>query len=262
MVYNAREYSRLRNAMLALSAGAWGVLLLGPAQAGSWCCGGDCLTPAQTVLALDPPFSLVMQMVLASYAPGSLVGNWALMLLAMMAPTLIPPVYHIRISSFTHRRGRSTVIFVLGYGLVWMAAGLVLVVPDLLTKALAPQSWWPAAAAALIAVIWQASPLKQRCLNRSHQHEPLAAFGTAADRDAFRLGTDHGRWCVISCWAAMLVPTLLPHGHLAGMLFVGALMYCERLDPPAAPVWQLRGFGTAYRYVLQQVRHAGPVSIS
>ena len=71
MVYTTREYTQLQKAGLAVSLVAWGILLLRPAQAASWCCGGDCLTPVQTVLAWDPPFSLVVRMVMASYAPGS-----------------------------------------------------------------------------------------------------------------------------------------------------------------------------------------------
>lgn len=256
MVYTTREYTQLQKAGLAVSLVAWGILLLRPVQAASWCCGGDCLTPVQTVLAWDPPFSLVVRMVMASYAPGSLAGDWALMLPAMMTPTLIPPLYHIRISSFARRRGRSTILFAIGYGLVWMAAGAVLLLPGLLTRALMPQSWLPALCAAAVAVVWQATPVKQRSLNRAHQHDSLAAFGTAADRDAFRLGIDHGRWCVVSCWAAMLVPTLLPHGHMVGMLAVGLLMFCERLDPPAIPAWRLRGFRTAFRYVVLQWKNA------
>jgi predicted metal-binding membrane protein len=92
------------------------------------------------------------------------------------------------------------------------------------------------------------SPDKQRCLNRCHNHRPLAAFGVAADWDVFRLGFAHGFWCVGSCWAAMLLPMMLPTGHLAAMAAVSVLMFCERLDPPRPPAWRWRGFDTAVRY--------------
>jgi hypothetical protein len=82
-------------------------------------------------------------------------------------------------------------------------------------------------------------------LNRCHNHRPLAAFGIAAARDALFMGLSHGRWCVGSCWAVMLLPLLLPDAHVAAMAAVTLLMFCERMDPPATPAWRLRGFRTA-----------------
>ena len=99
----------------------------------------------------------------------------------------------------------------------------------------------PALAAAVLALAWQASPAKQRCLNRCHAHPPLAAFGWRAARDALALGLRHGGWCVGSCWALMLLVLLLPQGHVAGMAAAAVLMFSERLDPPRPPAWRLRG---------------------
>lgn len=253
MSYNIREYVQIRNLVFGISLLFW-IALLRPVPYASMCCGGDCLTPAQIVLASNPPVSLAFEMVLTSTTPGSLVGDWALMLLAMMMPLLIQPMYHIFIRSFARRRGRSIALFLVGYGLLWMLAGGAILGLTLSGRALAPQSWLPAISVVLVALVWQASPFKQRCLNRCHRHRALAAFGSAADWDALRMGLEHGRWCIGSCWALMLLPMLLPHGHFAAMAAVTILMICERLDPPRTPSWRWRGFGTAFQIIKLKLR--------
>jgi predicted metal-binding membrane protein len=239
MIYNAKEYARLRNAVLTISLSAWIIILIGP-HALSCCAAKGSARSLETMFAASPAASLIMA--------------WTLMLIAMMSPTLVPPIYHVRISSFARRQGRSIALFVAGYGAVWLAAGGVLVAAELAATWLAPQSYLPAAVAGLIALVWQASPWKQRCLNRCHSHRPLAAFGIAADWDAIRLGLEHGFWCTGSCWATMLCPMLLPQGHLVAMAAVSALMFCERLDPPRTLSWRWRGFGTVSRYLSLRLR--------
>jgi predicted metal-binding membrane protein len=174
----------------------------------------------------------------------------------MMAPMLVAPLYHIRICAFARRRMRSITLFVTGYGTIWMIAGIAIGIVGLAATWFMPQSYLPAMIVGLIALIWQASPFKQRCLNRCHSHRPLVAFGIAADLDVLRLGLEQGLWCTGSCWVAMLFPMLLPQGHLMAMAAVALLMFCERLDPPRTPAWRWRGFGTALRCV--SPRSAGP----
>src|SRR4051812_30562821 len=234
MIYNAQDWARLRNAVLAVSLIAWIAIVLEPRAAS--CCAANGAGGSLKMLMVANP-------------PGALAMDWALMLVAMMAPMLVAPLYHIRISSFARRRLRSMALFVVGYGAIWMAAGVVIVAVELAATWLLPQSYLPAMIAGLIALVWQASPFKQRCLNRCHNHRPLAAFGIAADLDALRFGLGNGLWCTASCWSAMLFPMLLPQGqaHFIAMAAVALLMFCERLDPPKTPAWQWRGFGTTLR---------------
>ncbi|RAK64586.1 DUF2182 domain-containing protein [Hymenobacter edaphi] len=259
MIYNPREYARLRNSVLVVSLLAW-LVLLRPAAAPvaygaaappvmSYCSASPAAL-ALTAPAASSPASWTTQLTVAQ----SLFGGWALMLVAMMAPLLIQPIYHIRATSFARRRARSTTLFVAGYGGGWLVGGAFLLALELAAGLWAPESYLPAGLVALVALIWQASPAKQRYLNRCHRHRPLAAFGAEADRDALMMGVEHSRWCVGSCWAAMLLPMLLPHGHFAAMLGISVLMVCERLDPPRTPAWRWRGFGTALRYVSLRLR--------
>jgi predicted metal-binding membrane protein len=261
MIYDARELARVRNCVLLISAATWMVLLVEP---GSMRMLAHC--PATKLGAMPLPASL--QMLVAMNPPASLAAGWGLMLVAMMSPVLIQPVCYIRRRSFRHRRARSIALFVAGYAAIWMALGAVLLAMELGVKLLAPQSYLPAAGAVLIASVWQFSPIKQRCLNRCHAHGELAAFGAAADWDALRFGMTHGIWCGGSCWALMLLPMLLPLGHVAAMAAVAVLIFGERLEPPRPPCWRWRGLGKAIRIVAVQSRirlHAlrsGPAQFS
>lgn len=245
--------------MFALSFLAWVVLLwpasvaAGATRAGgppsvSWCGPAmPLMVPASAAVApLAENWRRAVS--LASALTWAWVGAWGLMLGAMMLPTLVQPLYHIRLSSFSRRRTRASALFVAGYGAVWLAVGSGLLALELAANRLAANAYLPAAGAGLVALVWQAAPVKQRCLNRCHRHQPLAAFGARADWDALRMGLVHGGWCTGSCWAAMLVPLLLVHGHFGAMAAVGLLMFCERLDPPGTPRWQWRGFATACCY--------------
>ena len=137
----------------------------------------------------------------------------------------------------------------MGFAMAWAAAGAVLAVGEFALKERFPGGWGPLVVIGTLALIWQASPWKKACLNRCHRQLPLAAFGSAAYRDAFRFGFVHGFWCVGSCWLNMLMPMLLPAGHIVGMMAASALAFCERLERGAIPAWKLRGFRTAYYYL-------------
>jgi predicted metal-binding membrane protein len=203
----------------------------------------------------DSGASLVsFQMLLAMNPPSSLAAGWALMLVAMMSPTLIGPIRHVRERSFKRRRARSVALFVVGYAVIWMAAGGVLVTAALMLELLAPGSYLPAAGVGIVALVWQCSPVKQCCLNRGHNHRELAAFGVAADLDALRFGITHGVWCAGSCWALMLFPMLLSEGHFAAMAVVGFLIVSERLEQPRALSWRPRLRGKLLRILIAQTR--------
>ena len=247
MTNDARELARVRNSLLLISAVTWILLLVDPRSI-------RILAHCPAISFGAMPLSASFQMLLAMNPPASLAAGWALMLVAMMSPVLIPPVRHIRRRSFTHRRARSTVLFVTAYGAIWMALGGVLVAMELLAKLFAPHSYLPAAGVIVTALVWQFSPIKQRCLNRCHALTELATFGAAADLDAFRFGTTQGIWCVGSCWVLMLFPIVMPKGHVVAMAIMAVLIFSERLEQPRPPCWRCRGLGKAIRIVVGQAR--------
>ncbi len=249
MIDMAREVARVRYPVLAISAGAWGALVAGPSMLvpgmGVYC---SAMGSGTATIAAS------LSMLLALNPPSALAAGWALMLVAMMSPLIISEIHHIRFTSLTRRRARSIALFVAGYGGVWMLCGAVLTGVGFVALALAPGSYVPMTVAGLITCVWQASPFKQRCLNRCHDHRPLRVFGLEADLDAFRFGWTHGGWCAGSCSGLMLFPMLLPEGHWMAMVAVAILVFCERLEDPAPPRWKMRGLGKAGRMVAAAIR--------
>jgi predicted metal-binding membrane protein len=161
------------------------------------------------------------------------------MLGAMMPPLLAPQLRHVVARSLTRRRIRAALLFLLGYLLMWLMAGAVLTLGSLLLGSVAIAAAVPRlAAAALIAVFWQATPLKQSSLNRCHGKPPLAAFGLRAEADAFGYGAAHGAWCIGSCWALMLLPLAAgPSLHFPVMAVVMIMLIVERARVPKLVRW-------------------------
>jgi predicted metal-binding membrane protein len=247
MIDEPREAARTRNAVFLISSMAWGLLLLLSRNSGMY---AHCVPVASAGVRQEASLG----MLLAMSSPAVLAASWAMMLIAMMSPALIGPVRHIQLRSFVRRRTRSVTLFVLGYSALWMSIGCLLLGSQLLVEVLAPQSYLPGMLVLLVAILWQCSPMKQRCLNRCHAHVELAAFGLAADFSVLRFGVSHGLWCAGSCWAMMFACMLLPRWHMVAMVMAAVFISCERLERPQAPCWRPRGLGKVTRFILAQVR--------
>ena len=230
----ARERAQVRAPVLFVSAAAWMLLLFEP--------GG-----------MAPHAHHSAAMVGSNALPARAFG-WALMLAAMMGPLLIAPIRHVRDRSFARRRARAIALFVAGCLAVWMVAGIVLLGLASAIRQAVPESSVQLILAAVIALVWQFSPVKQRCLNRGHVHPQMPAFGRAADIGAFRFGLTHGVWCAGSCWALMLLPLLISRGHLVAMAAVTLWLWGERLERPLPPRWSLQLPRKATRLVAAQAR--------
>ncbi len=237
MIYDDRDRVRVRNGVLAVTTLAW-ILLVWTASIGP-----------QDLSGIH-----AHHLGMTSGVSVGAAANWLLMLAAMMTPLLIQPIQFVRGSSLARRRTRSTLLFVAGYTAVWMFAGAWI----LLLAAALGSSGLPlyvrVAAVLSVALAWQCSPAKQACLNGCHGLRALAAFGRAADTDAVVFGATQGVWCAGSCWAWMLVPLLLPSGHMVAMAAASVLIFCERLDDPAPVRWRWRGLGKTLRMVAARRR--------
>jgi predicted metal-binding membrane protein len=194
-----------------------------------------------------PPLSASFELALLLNSPGQLATGWALMVIAMMLPLAIAPLWHVRQRSFARRRGRSTALFVAGFVAVWVVAGIVLQTVALLARWMMPQPLACLGLAIAAALLWQVSPAKQWCLNRCHRRPPLAAFGFAADFDAFAFGVRNGAACAGVCWALMLAMLLTAQGQLAAMIIVTLFSLAEAIEDPAPLAWRWRGGAKALR---------------
>lgn len=131
-------------------------------------------------------------------AAGTLL-HWTGMIAAMMFPLLIGNVRFVAGRSLWRRRHRAIALYLIGYLAPWLVYGAVAMVT--LRYLSLPES---AAAAFVIAALWQITPWKQSGLRDCHRTDPLAPFGWRADADSLRSGARSARSCLLSCWALML----------------------------------------------------------
>ncbi len=116
---------------------------------------------------------------------------------------------------------------------------------------LAAQSMWLMENAAylggvvlLVAGLYQLSPLKNICLSKCRT--PLQ-FILSSWHDgyggAFRMGLEHGAYCLGCCWLLFVI--LFPLGimNIAVMALVTALIYAEKALPIGRQISQLAGVG-------------------
>ena len=196
-------------ALLVCAAAAW---LVTVSQAGSMGMGGIAMVGAALFLT-----------------------TWLVMMVAMMFPSVAPMT--LAFASVTRSRGEGvvpTAAFVLGYLLVWTAAGLV---PLAVLQAashiwMTPPSWLPRLGGAVIvaAGIYQFTPLKDACLRacRSPLGFILSHDFGGGSASAVRAGVSHGTYCLGCCWALMAVLAVLGLMNIAWMAVFAAVFFIEK----------------------------------
>jgi predicted metal-binding membrane protein len=211
----------------AISAVCWAALLLVPAgrAAAAFCVGDDRLAA----------LSFSAGAALAGFEWTPALSHWLTMVGAMMLPMAAMALRHVAFRSLPERRGRAMAGFIAGYWLVWLAVAPLYLLAGVGAHVLANGAVLPPLAAALaLAAAWQAAPARKRALRLCHRIVPLPPSGWAADRACVAFGLEHGRACLVSCWALMLVPVAAGH-HPALMLGVMAAGLAERRIPRVRP---------------------------
>lgn len=173
---------------------------------------------------------------IAMFGWGLFLVTWVLMMVAMMFPTIAPMV--LTHASIVRSRGEGsvpTVAFVLGYLVVWTAAGLVpLAVIQILGSSIADpiSAWLPRLGGAVVVVagIYQFTPLKNVCLKACRS--PLGFmlthdFGGGAPAAA-RAGISHGLYCLGCCWALMAVLAIVGLMNVAWMAVIAIVFFLEK----------------------------------
>lgn len=169
-------------------------------------------------------------------------GGWVLMIAAMMLPTTFPVLAIFRrIVAGRPDAGRLMALVVAGFFVAWFVFGLVAHAADALVHFAAarsptlPDYGWAIGAAVLAgAGLFQFSALKYRCLEQCHTPFAFVAsrwHGRAPRREAWRLGVDHGVFCVGCCWALMLLMFVVGTASLGWMLVLAAVMAAEKNLP-------------------------------
>jgi predicted metal-binding membrane protein len=168
------------------------------------------------------------------------IAIWVVMMVAMMFPTAAPMILTFaRVHTNRQQQGKPFVptwVFVSAYLLTWAAFGMLAYLAALGTEKLAGQSIWlmdhaaKASGVVLIAAgLYQLSPLKHVCLSkcRSPLQFVLDHWRTGYG-GAFRMGLEHGAYCLGCCWLIFII--LFPLGimNLAMMALVTSLIFAEK----------------------------------
>lgn len=216
-------------AMAAIVAISW--FYLGSMDTGSSPIPGGALAHANMAMVGGAAAGLLMAL-----------GMWAVMMVAMMLPTVAPSASVFAVLSARRDPGHenaATAIYVAGYAASWIAfaapaALLQWALTDaLLLDAMARSTSTTLSAAILLAAgVYQWLPLKSTCLSKCRS--PLAFF-MANWRDgnsgALWLGLRHGGYCVGCCWALMAVMFVVGAMSLAWMGLIMLVVLSEKAIP-------------------------------
>ena len=170
-----------------------------------------------------------------------LTAMWFGMMTVMMAPTVWPWVrsFHRLNGRASERTVSATAQFVAGYLTAWLAYALgaaslqlLLQRAGMLRHATASVTSGLGAAVFLFAGLYQFAPVKHACL--THCRTPLGYFLSRwhdGPANGFRLGVNHGLFCVGCCWA--LMATSFAVGIMNGwwMVALAALAVTEQVAP-------------------------------
>ena len=177
-----------------------------------------------------------------SGAPATLaafLGVWVVMMAAMMLPSVAPVSrMYLRVIGANRPRGAAplrVVGLVAGYLLAWAAYGLAAYALtgrlDALAMTSARTRVWAAAAALVVAGIYQFTPLKATCLR--HCRSPLSVLLhvgniTGPLRDV-RVGVWHGGYCLGCCWSLMLVLVAVGLMNMVWMAALAVVIFLEKV---------------------------------
>jgi predicted metal-binding membrane protein len=175
---------------------------------------------------------------------GWFAGIWAVMMAAMMLPSLIPMAG----AYAGQARGGSaevtpqslvrTTLFAAGYLLAWVLVGLAawVVHRGIRSLDLSFLGWddggrYVAGAVIAGAALYELTPLKRTCLRHCRDRELLVADWRQGAAGALRMGLDQGAYCVGSSWALMAALFALGVMSITWMVVIAALIVLEKLLP-------------------------------
>ena len=215
---------------------------------------------AETGMGMGDGMGMGMSMAMADMRSwsaadfGLMFVMWAVMMVAMMAPSAAPML--LMFAALNRRRREQdapyvpTGIFLAGYVVVWTAFAVAatggnwgLHQASLLSSMMgASTSGYLGGALLLAAGAFQWSPLKTACLKQCRT--PMGFLMTSwreGHRGALRMGLEHGAYCLGCCWALMLLLFVLGIMNLVWIAALAAFVLAEKVAPMSE--WVSRGTG-------------------
>jgi predicted metal-binding membrane protein len=179
---------------------------------------------------------------------GWFAGVWAVMMAAMMLPSLVPMAgaYARRArggaAGVTPRSLVGTALFTAGYLLAWVLTGLVAwVIFEVISSLdLGFLAWgdggrYVAGAVIAGAALYELTPMKKECLRHCRDRELLVADWREGSDGAVRMGLGQGAYCIGSSWALMAALFALGVMSITWMVVIAALIAIEKLLPWREP---------------------------
>jgi predicted metal-binding membrane protein len=166
---------------------------------------------------------------------------WAVMMVGMMLPSATPTI--LLFAALERKRPAAatarTAFFVAGYFAIWTvfsvaaaAAQTALSHAGLVSMQMAVTTALLAGSIFILAGIYEFTPLKERCL--VHCRSPLEWIPRhmrPGRMGAFRMGMEHGAYCVGCCWVLMLVLFAVGVMNLVWVAAIAAAVLTEKLLP-------------------------------
>jgi predicted metal-binding membrane protein len=233
-----RERNLILAALLVLAAAAWGVLIWQSVSMGSDTMGDAGMGDTATGLTMGMSALLFLAI-------------WVAMMVAMMFPTAAPMILMFdRIAAGKRGRGQAFVptwIFVAAYLVIWTLFGVLAYLLALGAERLADRSMWLMDHAAriggvalIVAGLYQLSPLKAVCLTKCRS--PFQ-YVLNSWRDgyggAFRMGLEHGVYCLGCCWLLFVILFPLGMMNVAVLALITALIFAEKALPVGRRISQV-----------------------
>jgi len=187
------------------------------------------------------------------------VGVWALMMAAMMVPS-VSPFASFYTRTFTDGRGLRLAMFSAGYLMAWTAAGIpAFVVAMLVDHIVDDHSRGATALAVVIFVacgVYQLTPWKDRCLTlcRSPLGFTLRYSAYRGRTRDLRVGAAHGAFCLACCWALMALLFAFGLMNVVAMLVIASIVFAEKISARGIGLARVVGAASLVVAVLVIVR--------
>lgn len=172
--------------------------------------------------------------------PVVFLATWIVMMVAMMFPTAAPMILTFARVQAGLSAGRKTVaatwIFVGSYLLLWVLFGGVAYVLAMgadsfaqMVPLLSHNASRIGGVAIALAGLYQLSPLKRSCLARCRSPMDFVLgswrYGPVG---AFRMGVEHGAYCLGCCWLLFVILFPLGTMNLGAMALITLLVFAEK----------------------------------
>ena len=178
---------------------------------------------------------------------------WWTMMVGMMVPSAAPMI--LLFGSVQRRQLAAespklrVALFTAGYLAIWgafsvLAAGaqIALTRLELLSPLELTVTTWLGALFVAIAGVYQLTPLKDACLRRCRSPaEFLSNHWRRGNDGAFRMGVEHGVYCVGCCWLLMSLLFVVGVMDLVWVFVIAAFVLIEKLVPYGETTAKING---------------------